>query len=129
MSPLTEALALPLAELVRAADHDRYVAALYAAWFLVVTALLALRVAVAPMTFASRLWTLVCAAMLAISFGETAVWSRSAEDLSFRSPDLFALTELSPLLGAVQAALTIAVPWTLLRALRRPASVAPVTVE
>ncbi|MDC0675241.1 hypothetical protein [Nannocystis radixulma] len=105
------------------------IAFLYALWFLVVTALLSLRVAVAPMTFASRLWTMVCMVMLAIAFGETAAWSRSAENLYSSNPSVFALTELSPLLGFVQAALTIAVPWTLLRALRRPASVAPVTVE
>jgi hypothetical protein len=105
------------------------IAFLYALWFLVVTALLSLRVAVAPMTFASRLWTMVCMVMLAIAFGETAAWSRSAQNLYSSNPSVFALTELSPLLGFVQAALTIAVPWTLLRALRRPASVAPVTVE
>ncbi|PCC67308.1 hypothetical protein SAMN02745121_07045 [Nannocystis exedens] len=104
-------------------------ALLHAAWFLVVAALLALRVAVAPMTFASRLWAGVCAAMLAVAFGQTVVWARPAEELFFRNPHVFVFTGLSPLLGLVQAVLTVAVPWTLLRALRRPASVAPVTLE
>jgi hypothetical protein len=105
------------------------VALLYGGWFLVVAALLALRVAVAPMTFASRLWAGVCVAMLAVAFGETAVWARSGEELFHRDRAVFAFSELSPLLGLVQAALTVAVPWTLLRALRRPASVAPPTGE
>lgn len=104
-------------------------ALLYAGWFLVVAALLALRVAVAPMTFASRLWAGVSAAMLAIAFGQMVMWARPGEELFHRDPHLFVFTELSPLLGLVQAALTVAVPWTLLRALRRPASIAPVTGE
>lgn len=96
----------------------------YAAWFLGVTALLALRVAVAPLTFASRLWVGVCGGMLALSFGQIILWARSAENMYFTEPNVFVLSKLSPLLGVVQAALTIAVPWTLLRALRRPATVA-----
>ncbi|MDC0718945.1 hypothetical protein [Nannocystis bainbridge] len=105
------------------------VALLYAGWFLGVAALLALRVAVAPMTFASRAWAGVCAAMLAVAFGHMIMWARPGEELLWRDAHVFGFTALSPLLGLVQALLTVAVPWTLLRALRRPASVAPAAGE
>jgi hypothetical protein len=97
------------------------VALAYLLWFLLVAALLSLRVT-GPLTFASRVWAGVCAAAVAVAFAQTAMWSRPVEDLGYSAPPLFVFGELSPLLGLVQAVLTVVIPWTLLRALRRPPS-------
>ena len=97
------------------------VAALYLAWFVVVAALLSLRIAAAPMTFASRVWAALCAVAVMVAFAQSGMWARSLDDLAFRSPPLFVLSELSPVLGALQAILLVVIPWTLLRALTRPA--------
>lgn len=100
------------------------VALLYLLWFLGVAALLSLRIAAAPLTFASKIWVSLCAVAVAVAFGQTVIWSRPLEDLTFRAPPVFVLSELSPFLGALQAVLTLVIPWTLLRSLRRaPASV------
>jgi hypothetical protein len=95
------------------------VAIFYLLWFLGVAALLSLRIVVAPLSFASRLWVGLCALAVGVAFIQTAMWSRPFEDMAFRSPPLLVFSELSPLLGALQAALTLVIPWTLLRALRR----------
>lgn len=97
------------------------VAALYLGWFVVVAALLSLRIAAAPMTFASRVWAALCAVAVTVAFAQAGMWARSLDDLAFRSPPLFVLSELSPVLGALQAILLVVIPWTLLRALTRPA--------
>ncbi len=99
------------------------IAALYLAWFVGVAGLLSLRIAAAPMTFASRVWAALCAVAVMVAFGQAGIWARPLEDLAFRSPPLFVLSELSPVLGALQALLLVVIPWTLLRALRRPAQV------
>lgn len=101
------------------------VAALYLAWFLGVAALLALRLVVAPLTFASRLYVGVIAVFVAMAFGQTAMWARAGGEFGLRTPPLFIFSEASPFLGALQAALTLVIPWTLLRAIRRPGRAAP----
>lgn len=93
----------------------RPIALAYLLWYLGVAALLALRVT-APLTFASRVWVGVCGIGLLVALAETGMWASVHADAS---QPIFKFSELSPLLGVVQAALTIVIPWTLLRALRR----------
>lgn len=120
-------LSLAAGAVIAGPDHmhvlQQPVALAYLVWFLGVAALLALRVVMAPLTFASRLWVGVCAAALMVAFGHTVMWARSADELLFRTPSVFVFSELSPFLGAVQAILTAVIPWTLWRALRRAAAV------
>lgn len=96
------------------------VALAYLLWFLAVAGLLSLRVTLAPLTFASRAWVSVCAMALPVAFWHAMVWARIGDEFHgyYGRAPLLAFGELSPFLGAVQAILTLVIPWTLWRALR-----------
>lgn len=95
------------------------VALLYLLWFLGVTALLSLRIVVAPVNFAARLWVGLCLLAIGVAFAQTAMWARPIEEFGYRMPPLFVFGELSPLLEAVQIVLTVLIPVLLVRGLRR----------
>ena len=89
---------------------------------LFVAALLAIRVAALPHNLVGKLWLGVCSVGLIAAFVHAAWWT----DHPHGNPDdIFALWQVSPLLGIVQIALLFAIPITLIRALRSPASAAP----
>jgi len=93
------------------------VALLYLAWMLAVTGLLAIRVVALPMSLLAKVWAGVSVIGVGVAFIHVVEWSRSTHDLS----RVFALWEVSPLLGVLQVALMVLIPALLVRALRHPA--------
>jgi hypothetical protein len=81
------------------------------AWCVLVLGLLAIRVAAVPANTASNLWPGFCAASLAMGFGQAVGWG--AHELRGGS-EIFALVELSPVLGLLQVVATIGIPASLL---------------
>lgn len=95
------------------------VALFYAGWYFVVLGLLAIRMAARPMGLAARIWVTFCGGFALIALPHVGQWMRPYRNHDL--DDLVGLAHLSPFLGLVQVILMIAVPWALLRALRRPA--------
>lgn len=100
---------------------DSPVALAYTAWTIAVAGLIAIRVAALPLKLLSKVWLAVCMIGLGAAFIHAVEWARRP---SHGAEDIFALWQVSPLLGVVQIALLIAIPVTLVRALRNPASAA-----
>jgi hypothetical protein len=99
------------------------VALAYTAWTVVVAALLAVRVAALPSTLLAKLWLGVCSVGLIAAIAHASEWSRHPNN-DFEH--LFALGQVSPLLGILQVVLLVLIPVSLVRALRNPAAAAPV---
>lgn len=97
------------------------VALAYAAWSIGVAALIAIRLAAFPLTLVHKLWLLVCGIGLMTAFIHAAWWTDHAHG---SAEDIFALGKVSPLLGLLQVVLLVAIPVTLVRALRSPMTVA-----
>jgi hypothetical protein len=110
-----------LAVVVAIADHADalgnvgLVSVAHLSWALVVAGLLAVRAAATPSTLAALVWSGVCAVLAVIAFVSAVIWASDGRP----SLPFFALSNLSPALGLVQAALTVWVPWSLVRAIRR----------
>jgi hypothetical protein len=86
-------------------------------WCTVVLGLIAIRVVAVPTKTAANLWTGFCAMSLLVGFAQAIYW---AERTSYRDiGDVFAMSELSPMLGLLQVALTIWIPVSLVRHLRK----------
>lgn len=92
---------------------------LYMLWSIAVAALIAIRVAAFPLTLLHRLWLGVCAIGLITAFVHAAWW---ADHQHGEPEDIFALWQVSPLLGLTQIVLLVVIPLTLVRALQNPAS-------
>lgn len=98
------------------------VALAYLVWTVAVAGLLAIRVAALPMTLLAKLWAGLCSIGLLVAFVHTAEWAQHPHrDAS----QIFAFSEVSPVLGVLQALLLVLIPVLLLRALKRPATTAP----
>lgn len=100
---------------------DSPIALAYTAWTIAVAALVAVRVAALPLRLTTKLWLGVCVIGLGAAYVHAVEWARRPYH---DAGDIFALSQISPVLGVVQVALLIAIPWTLVRALRNPASTA-----
>lgn len=115
------AISVGLMGLDRLTILDSPVALAYMAWTIAVAALLAIRVAALPMTLLAKLWLGVCVIGLGAAYVHVVEWAqRPHRDLG----EVFALSEISPLLGVLQVILLVLIPLTLVRALRNPAGVA-----
>lgn len=90
------------------------VALAYLAWMVAVTGLLAIRVVALPMSLLAKVWAGVCVISLGVAFVHVVEWSRSSHALSH----VFALWDLSPLLGVLQVVLMVLIPTLLVRALQ-----------
>ena len=107
---------LSLAVLKRPLDasiHPVFIA--YFAWYLGVVGLLAIRVVAMPMSLASRAWIAFSALFAMSAFPQMAAWVQYYGG----TEDLLMMSQMSPFLGFVQAALLVAIPVTLWRSLRR----------
>jgi hypothetical protein len=87
------------------------------AWCVVVLGLIAIRVVAIPAKVTANLWAGFCAMSLLVGFGQVVYWVESSRHHDLE--DVFAMSELSPVLGLVQVALTIWIPWSLVRHLRK----------
>lgn len=93
------------------------IAYLYLGWYFLMLGLVSIRAVALPMGLGARLWVTFAGFFALLAFPHMAEWTRP-----YASPDaddIFGLYQLSPFLGLVQALLMIAVPWLLLRPLRR----------
>jgi hypothetical protein len=97
------------------------IALAYAAWSIGVAALIAVRLAAFPLTLLHKLWLCVCSVGLLAAFVHAAWWTDHPHGAT---ADIFALAKVSPLLGLLQVILLIAIPVTLVRALRNPVTAA-----
>lgn len=86
-------------------------------WCTIVLGLIAIRVVAVPGKVAANLWAGFCGMSLMVGFAQAIFWAESSRhhDLG----DVFAMSELSPVLGLVQVALTIWIPLSLVRHLRK----------
>ncbi|MHC4990915.1 MAG: hypothetical protein ACYTGC_08030, partial [Planctomycetota bacterium] len=87
-------------------------------WAVLVAALLSVRVVAVPMKIASMAWASVCILLVVISYVHACVWT-SEHAYASNSRPVFALWELSPLLGLLQVGLMVWVPYSLIRTMRR----------
>lgn len=94
----------------------------YLLWTLAVAGLLAIRVAALPMSLLAKLWAGVCSIGLLVSFVHCAEWAHHPNSSASK---IFGFSEVSPVLGALQALLLVVIPVLLVRALKRPASTTP----
>jgi hypothetical protein len=101
----------------RSADLDMLhpVALLWLGWCVAVLGLIAIRMVAVPATLLTHVWTGFCALTLVVGFVQAIVWVDGPQSLGH----VFALSELSPVLGLLQVIVTIAVPVTLVRHLRK----------
>ncbi len=93
------------------------VAITYILWCAGVLALMAIRTVAFPVSILGGVWLAFCLLSGMVAFGHAAVWASEPTHLELHH--VFALSELSPLLGFVQAGLTVWIPLSLLRALRK----------
>jgi hypothetical protein len=91
--------------------------AFYLAWALAVAALCAVRVAATPLQPLSAVFVCFSLVTAVIGYGLGAAFFAQAE--FSKGEEFFGLFEVSPVLGALQLAVTVAVPWALVRALQR----------
>ena len=92
------------------------VALSWLAWCVVVLGLLAIRFAAVPSTVAHHVWAAFCALSLLMGFVQAVGWAVGEFD---ELGHLFVATELSPMLGLLQVALTAWIPISLVRHLGR----------
>ncbi len=90
------------------------VALAYLVWMVAVTGLLAIRVVALPMSLLAKVWAGVCVISLGVAFVHVVEWSRGSHVFNH----VFALWQLSPLLGVLQAVLMVLIPTLLVRALQ-----------
>lgn len=84
-------------------------------WSIAVTGLIAIRLASAPNKILSNVWLAFCAMTVVIAFIHAVLWGVG----EFNDIDeVFAMAELSPVLGLLQAALAVWIPISLVRQLR-----------
>ncbi|GEM_PF-1102850 len=88
----------------------------YLVWSIVVLGLLAMRIASVPSSIPSTVWTLFSCFALCVGFVHAIAW---ASDADLNIHDVFALSYLSPVLGVLQAALTVWIPVSLMVAMRK----------
>lgn len=98
------------------------VALAYLVWTIAVAGLLAIRVAALPMSLLAKLWAGLCTIGLLVSFVHTHEWARHPHS---EPSKIFAFSEVSPVLGVIQALLVVLIPVLLLRALKHPATTTP----
>jgi hypothetical protein len=98
------------------------VALAYLVWTIAVAGLLAIRVAALPMSLLAKLWAGLCTIGLLVSFVHTHEWARHPNS---EPSKIFAFSEVSPVLGVIQALLVVLIPVLLLRALKHPATTTP----
>lgn len=89
----------------------------YLVWCGAVLGLLAVRAVAYPVSILNGVWLAFCTLALSVAFGHAAVWSAETGHLGLSH--VFALGELSPVLGLIQVALTVFIPLSLVRALRK----------
>ena len=89
---------------------------LHLVWALAVAGLVAIRVVVVPTRLLGALYLGFCLLMALVAYVTGAVFLVDGGGGSA----FFALSHLSPMLGAAEALLWIVIPWSLLRAPRRP---------
>jgi hypothetical protein len=87
------------------------------AWCVVVLGLISIRLVAVPGKLAASVWTGFCAMSLTVGFGQAFYWG--VENGRHRAQDVFALMNVSPVLGLLQVGLTIWIPVSLLLHLRR----------
>jgi hypothetical protein len=90
--------------------------AFYLAWALGVAALCAVRLAAMPLKPLSAVFVCFSLFTAAVGYGVAAACFASA---AYAKGEFFGLFDVSPILGLVQIAVTIAIPWGLVRALQR----------
>lgn len=107
-------------------DQLQPIASLQLAWGLAVAALVSIRVVAMPAPLPVLVWAGFAYMVAIITFG-TGIGNMASQMRSAypSSEILFVLWKASPMLGLVQAALTIAIPILLVRALARPAAARP----
>ncbi|KIG14374.1 hypothetical protein DB30_06849 [Enhygromyxa salina] len=86
-------------------------------WCTAVLALIAIRIVAVPSKVAANLWAGFCAMSLTVGFAQAVFWAEASQPRDLG--EVFAMTELSPVLGLVQVALTIWIPVSLVRHLRK----------
>ncbi len=84
------------------------------AWSVLVLALMTVRLVSVPSSILANLWLAFCGLGLMFGFGQSAFCAFEAGEIV----DLFALFNLSPVLGLLQVALTIWIPISLIRYMR-----------
>jgi hypothetical protein len=92
------------------------VALLWISWCVLVLGLAAIRVVSLPSNIRSHLFLGFCGASLMMGFAQAAFW---AFDRRRSLEDVFAMTEVSPVLGLAQIVVTVAIPLLLMRSLRK----------
>ncbi len=91
-------------------------ALMHLALFLATAGLLSIRVVAQPLTLGSRIWVGLTGMFLAFEMVHVIEWARHAHRLGV--DELFIMNTVSPLLGLVQVAMTVAIPVVLLRGIR-----------
>jgi hypothetical protein len=92
------------------------VSMLYLAWSVSLLGLLAIRIASVPPRVLGTIWALFCCLALVVGYVHAIAW---AAESSLDAKDVFALSNLSPFLGLIQAALTVWVPLSLIRVMKK----------
>ncbi|HVI00705.1 MAG TPA: hypothetical protein VM869_18430 [Enhygromyxa sp.] len=99
------------------APHSLHaVALLWIGWCVVTLGLIAIRVVAVPTSILAHLFVGFCGASLIMGYLQAIYW---AFERNHRIDDIFAMSEVSPVLGLVQVAVTFGVPLMLLRILRK----------
>ncbi|PRQ04674.1 hypothetical protein ENSA5_05880 [Enhygromyxa salina] len=91
------------------------VALAWLAWCIAVLGLIAIRVVSVPAKIIATLWAGFCGMSLLLGFAQAMVWAIERANLD----ELFVLSQLSPVLGLIQVGLTIWIPLSLVRHLRK----------
>ena len=86
-------------------------------WCTVVLGLIAIRVVAVPAKVAANLWAGFCGMSLMVGFAQALYWAESWQQHDLG--DVFAMSELSPMLGLLQVGLTVWIPVSLVRHLRK----------
>lgn len=89
----------------------------YLGWYLLMLGLITIRATALPLGLAGRLWLGFSACFALVAFPHLAAWSSPWGERGLA--DIFGMTMASPVLGVLQAALMVAIPWLLIRRLRR----------
>ncbi|MCA9697705.1 MAG: hypothetical protein KC431_09280, partial [Myxococcales bacterium] len=101
-------------------DVDAYafhpVALVWLAWSVLVLGLIAVRIASVPNSIAGNLWTAFCGIGLVVGYVHAMMWSLDHHN---DIDKVFALFELSPVLGLLQMFLVVWIPLSLVRAMRK----------
>lgn len=120
---LAEFAAWQVAHIIVACGFERHaegilhpIALLYLGWCVVVLGLIAIRLVSYPARLLDHLFLGFCGASLLMGFIQAVYWSLERHP---EVEDVFALSRVSPVLGLVQVAVTVAVPIVLARSLSK----------